>query len=268
MAINNGKAVFGLNATGTGDRPWISGSAEIGQAQASMELTGCDIAFSGVFYAQATSETGVIDMDSAFATSIDGTPTPGVAAALTTALTGINNDIVWTAVTAGESGNSITIEYVIAAGSTVVSVSGKAITVTCAAGTLASAVKTAVAGLPAAAALATSSNAGGNDATGAVTAMSPLPLTGGKDATAWISTNVDFQGETFVQPSIIQGVLVWCESGQVRFSSDADETVFGLTAGTKFLAAKPEGASGFDVSLSLESFAADTRVYIAILAKS
>jgi len=269
MSINNGQAVFGLSAQGTGDRPWISGSATIGQLTESMVLDGCDIAFSGVFYAQASGEVGTIDLTNAFVTAITGSPTAAVAAALTTALTGINNDIVWTAATAGEGGNSITMEYVITSGSTVVTVTGKAITVTCASGTLASAVKTAVAGTPAAAALVTSANAGGNDATGAITAMSALPLTGGKDGTAWISTNVDFQGDSFPATwSVLQGVLIWVESGVVVMTNSDTDTSSIIAAGGKSLFANPVGAGDFGDLLTLTSGSADTRAYIAILAKS
>ena len=105
-----------------------------------------------------------------------------VAASLTTAITGSNNDIVWTARTAGTPGNSITITYVIAAGATVVSVVGTAITVTCASGTLASAVRTAVSASTAANALVSSANAAANDGSGAVVAMSTASLSGGVTA--------------------------------------------------------------------------------------
>lgn len=109
-------------------------------------------------------------------------------ASLTTALPGANNDLVHEAVTAGSSGNSITVQYVVAGADTPLSVSvtGNAITVNSAtdAGGLATStaaqVAAAIAASGPASALITSSNAEGNDGTGVITALAATPLTGGE----------------------------------------------------------------------------------------
>lgn len=109
------------------------------------------------------------------------------AAALTTALTGTNNDLTYTAKTVGVEGNDITVTYVVAGASTPlsVSVSGNAITVNVAtdAGGLATStaaqVRDAVNASAPASALVTAANAAGNDGTGVVTALAATSLTGG-----------------------------------------------------------------------------------------
>ena len=110
------------------------------------------------------------------------------AASLTTNLTGVNNDLTYTAKNEGFAGNSITVQYV--AGGPVnralsVSVSGNAITVTPAtdgAGVInstATAVRNAVNANTAAAALVTAADAAGNKGAGVVGTMAATPLTGG-----------------------------------------------------------------------------------------
>lgn len=109
------------------------------------------------------------------------------AAALTTALTGTNNDLTYTAKTVGASGNAITLTYVVAGVSTPlsVSVSGNAITVnvatdaTSVATSTAAQVRDAVNASGPASALVTAANATGNDGTGVVTALAATPLAGG-----------------------------------------------------------------------------------------
>lgn len=109
-------------------------------------------------------------------------------AALTTALTGTNNDLTYTAKRGGAS-PGITVQYVVAGVSTALSVvtTDKAIVVnvatngSSAATSTAAQVAAAVAANFTANALVTVANAPGNDGTGVVTAMAASPLTGGSD---------------------------------------------------------------------------------------
>lgn len=120
----------------------------------------------------------------------EGTPVNAVAATLTTALAGANNDLVFTAVTKGTVGNGITIEYVDPEEETAtetVTVVDSAISVTLR--SVSSVLSTAAQVLAAieadatADALVTVANAGGNDGTGAVIALAATPLADGVDGT-------------------------------------------------------------------------------------
>jgi hypothetical protein len=99
---------------------------------------------------------------------------------LTTSLTGANNDLKFTAQTAGTGGDAITIRYLDPAGNDQeldVTVAGSAITVHLSTGgggaitTTASSIVSKIAGTPAATALVDSDPAPANDGTGVVTAM-------------------------------------------------------------------------------------------------
>lgn len=113
-------------------------------------------------------------------------------ASLTTALAGANNDLVFTAKTAGAAGNNVTVTYVDPGGATAtlgVVVSGTDITVNL--GRAASAINTTGTLLAAAVAasapannLVSVANAGGNDGSGLVTALSKTNLAGGGQAYA------------------------------------------------------------------------------------
>ena len=127
------------------------------------------------------------------------TPVNAVAASLTTALTGTNNDLVFTAKTKGANGNAITIAYVNpgADGVIAVAVAGTAITVTLAYATgaitsTAANVAAAIAANTAANALVSTANAAANDGTGLVTALTATPLTGGVDGTVAEAGEVRF----------------------------------------------------------------------------
>jgi hypothetical protein len=113
-------------------------------------------------------------------------------AAATTSLTGTNNDMTFTADTAGVAGNSITVAYYtdrtpVSNGSSVAHCAGTTITVdlkTNGSGVstaLASEVKTAIEANAEAAALVDITDFAGNDGTGVVTAMSAITLSGGSD---------------------------------------------------------------------------------------
>lgn len=108
-------------------------------------------------------------------------------ATLTTALTGTNNDLTYTATDNGTAGNSVTVAYVVSGNNTALSVgvSGNAITVTVATNGSAAATSTAlqvrdaVRASAAARALVNVDLAAGNDGSGVVTAMTATALSGG-----------------------------------------------------------------------------------------
>lgn len=129
--------------------------------------------------------------------AFDGTQGPSTAATLSTALAGANNDLDYTAATAGSAGNSITIAYIDPGANDAVLgvvVTGNAIVVNLATGvagaitSTAGDIDTAIAALPAAAALVNVANKAANDGTGVVIAMAATALAGGLDPTATLFT--------------------------------------------------------------------------------
>jgi hypothetical protein len=113
--------------------------------------------------------------------------TTAVTATMSTALTGANNDMDFTAVPVGYLGNLVTVRYVdpgTDASPEVVTVSGSAITVTLrsASSVLSTAaqVKTAIDAEPTAAALVTCANKAANSGAGNVTAMTAQAFAGGR----------------------------------------------------------------------------------------
>lgn len=120
---------------------------------------------------------------------IDGSG--ATAAALTTNLTGDNNDIVFTAVTGGGAGNDITIAYIDPAANNSalnVDVNGSDIIVYLATGvagaitTTGDELKAAIAAHPIASTLVTCADKAANDGSGVVTAMAATHLSGGAGA--------------------------------------------------------------------------------------
>ena len=120
---------------------------------------------------------------------IDGSG--ATAATLTTSLTGDNNDVVWTAVTAGNTGNTIAIQYIDPEANSSalnVDVDGRVVKVylaTDATGEITSTaddIKTAVAAHPVASTLVSGTDADLNDGSGVVTAMDVTYLSGGAGA--------------------------------------------------------------------------------------
>lgn len=121
----------------------------------------------------------------------------GVAATFTTALTGANNDLVFTSTVLGTPGNSTTIVYV-NAGATkplVVSVTGSAISVQLATNgssvitSTAAQVMAAIQASTAATALVTVANAAANTGAGLVTAMTIQSLAGGSGTNIIVTQN-------------------------------------------------------------------------------
>lgn len=130
-----------------------------------------------------------------------GAPIDPVNSTLSTALAGANNDLTYTAKTAGIIGDSITIRYI---GGTdinahAVSVTGTAITVQCkTTGTTITTssgdIITLIEASAAASALVGVVNKGEDNGTGAVIAMAATPLAGGIDGTDALSGTMVFDG--------------------------------------------------------------------------
>lgn len=159
------------------------------------------------------SNTWVIDIQNTLNQGIDGTMASGgnasaivalqtgeaaaaVTATLTTALAGTNNDLVFTATSAGVAGNSTTIAYSDPGGVTAtasISVIGTNIIISLgraasAINTTAAGIKTLIDGFAPAAALVTVANAASNDGTGLVIALAATPLASGANASVTYST--------------------------------------------------------------------------------
>ena len=144
-------------------------------------------------YMVLTDENGQktkVDISSVANVLAEGAPVTPVQAELTTALTGADNDLVFTAVTAGTLGNYITIAYidpgeinqelsVVVTGLNIVFnlATGGAGAITSTADDL----KAALVASEAASALVTAADAGGDDGSGVVTAMAATALEGGVD---------------------------------------------------------------------------------------
>lgn len=133
------------------------------------------------------------------AVTVTGTATK---ASLSTALTGTNNDLDFTAVERDSYGNSVTVAYVDPSANSAalsVVVTGKAIVVNLATGSggaitsTAASIKTAIEAHTPASRLVTVANKSGNDGTGVVTALTATALSGGKpgsrDIVASLATN-------------------------------------------------------------------------------
>jgi hypothetical protein len=228
-----------------------------------MQLNAATIAFAASLYLQDSADTGTIAVTTNLAATND--TEAAVAATATINPTGSNNSILYTAATAGEAGNAITVEYVISGvGSTAtVTVSGTAITVTAGSACVASAVITAVNALPSAAALVTAAASG--TVTGVIAAIAATALTGGLDATGWTGATLDFQGDALGDPTAAYGLIVYCESGSVVVTKGTDIKI-PIAAGGKALIGNAAGIAELLGSLVFTAAANDTRVYIAIMA--
>lgn len=143
-----------------------------------------------------TEETSVEVSNSEIVVTLEATY---VAATLTTALTGDDNDLVFTAVEKGTAGNSVTIKYTDPAANDApltVNVTGTDIDVLLATNgsgditTTAAQITSAILASVEASELVTSANAGGNDGTGVVTALTETPLSGGTVTISTTATDV------------------------------------------------------------------------------
>lgn len=121
-------------------------------------------------------------------------PVNAVAAALTTVLTGTNNDLVFTAKAKGVSGNSITVAYIdpgveTATESVVVTGSAIAVTLRSVSSVLSTAtqVKAAIEANAEASALVSVANSGADTGAGSVIALAATALTGGIDGTTGVA---------------------------------------------------------------------------------
>lgn len=162
--------------------------------------------------------------------------TTAVAATMTTALTGTNNDMDFTAVPAGYLGNAVTVRYVDPGQETaeeVVSVSGNAVTVTLRSVSsvlsTAAQVKTAIEASVAASALCTCANKSGNDGSGVVTAMTAQAFTGGRS----VYTLADLAKKANVSDDLIRTLEnggVCTPEAAARIAAALDTTLTNLGA--------------------------------------
>lgn len=150
-------------------------------------------------------------------------PVNGEAASLTTALTGADNDLVFTAKIKGTGGNAISVSYVDPGEETAeesVDVSGTDIVVTLrsVSATLSTAaqVKAAIEASSEADALVSVANSGGDDGSGSVIAMAEDALEGGIDCTiAEALTVVYYGGYMYFTPTATTTASAsWVKSAQ------------------------------------------------------
>lgn len=280
MSIADAKAVFGLSAVGTGDRPWISQSATIGLTQTQVALTDATIAFVAEIYLQGT-DVATLDL-SDFSTTIDAAA--ALTATSTLTLTGnavaaetvTIGDIVYTwraavstianevkiGATASDSLDNLIAAITAGAGSG--TVYGSLTTANPLATAAAGAGDTMIASAVAAGALG---NGVATTETMTNGSWSSATTTGGKNANAWIGASLDFQGDAFEEPTAILGFLVQCESGDASFSNGSTYE-FEAKAGERHLRANPSGAFIADLTASTLTITAtaDFKAKIAILA--
>jgi hypothetical protein len=188
-----------------------------------------------------------------------GAGTAPVRAALTTAVAGTNNDLVFTARHFGTSGNAITVAYVNPLANNAalqVSVVGKAITVRLATGaggaitSTAAQVSAAILASAPATELVSVANAAANDGTGVVAALAATPLAGGTNGVRCIMkagnnafaihNPTDAAITAFVQsPSVLndgggqdsQGFVQVSVPARGTFTADRITAVISATAG-------------------------------------
>ena len=164
--------------------------------------------------------------------------TPAVKAVLTTALTGVNNDLTFLAKTAGAAGNDITVALVDPSGNDqdlAVTVSDNAISVSLATGedgaitSTAREVRDAVNADSEAAALVAASLAPGNDGSGVVTALAAANL-----AEAYAPESIPIlaleEPEAHLHPSAIRSLGSFLETmtGQILVSSHSGDLISGV----------------------------------------
>lgn len=185
-------------------------------------------------------------------------------ASLTTVLTGANNDLVWTAVTPGAAGNSLTIAYVDPPGNNVslsVAVVGTAITVTLATDgssvitSTASQVRALVNADGTAGALVQGANSSPDTGAGVVTALAPTALAGG-----------DTGGNTFTN-NATSAVLVRNDHGSVaktvtvRDSDGVLQTAVSLAAAQSVMFG-PFDPDLYGASVTIEGQSTDIKMRV------
>jgi len=166
-------------------------------------------------------------------------------ASLTTSLTGTNNDLVFTAIKKGQQGNAINVTYVDPGGTTAtlaVTVEGFKITVSLgrassAINTTAAALATAVLADSNASQLITIANAGSDDGTGLVTALSQTFLSGGSlQTTPPTQVNSDTtNGHYFTGNDGLTTIEVFNNNAASKYV----RVLFGRGAGMALLSATP-----------------------------
>lgn len=183
---------------------------------------------------------------------------PAVAAALTTSLTGTNNDLTFTADAAGIGGNAIRIRYVDPAAPSAalsVTVAGNDITVNLATSagsaitSTAAQVKAALDASGAAAALINTANAAGNDGTGVVTAMAYTNLAGGEAN----PVGINLPGSDTAQPLVAAEFWAWAWDGDARAAAGSEYVRYVFPSGRYAM-----GDGTLNGEFTLPSFTAKT----------
>jgi hypothetical protein len=146
----------------------------------------------GVLYVPAAGKTtSAFTLNRAGGASVG----PALPASLTTALSGSNNDLVYTAQTAGSAGNGISITYVlnnsITTNPTISASTTSVVVLFTSPHPSAATVQAAILANPIASAIVNVYNASGNDGTGAIDAYSSTHLTGGADSSGF--TGLEFE---------------------------------------------------------------------------
>jgi hypothetical protein len=108
MQTSGAKASFGLSAVGTLERPWESGTITVGLSITDIPIPQANVPFSASLFLQDDGDEATLDTND-FSTTTDSDS--AVAANLTTALSGSNNDLVFTAIATGVSGNQLSVAY-------------------------------------------------------------------------------------------------------------------------------------------------------------
>ena len=273
MTLTNQQAYLSVSMRGTHTRTDVGGSSSLGFKK-SFSYEGLDVWYAARF----TGNAGATYTLNVLTGATTGS-SAAVAAALTTALTGTNNDMVFTADTAGTAGNNITIAYVnpgVETASESVSVIGSAITVTLRSVSsvlsTAAQVKTALDASGAASALISVANAPGNDGTGVVTAMAATNLAGGYDA-GTIESGVDFEGKALPTATEIYGFAIRCVSGSANVAETNGYYASKLNAGAyAFLSNDTDGGLPTEYvsnpTWDIETLSNGTEIIIEVLSKT
>jgi hypothetical protein len=278
MSITSASANFGLSATGTTDRPNMSGSMILGQSASGMSLIGAGQVFHAKLYLQDLADEATLDT-----TDFDVTIDTNAAVAATGILTMTGNAVAGNTVTIGTTvytfRATVPAAFDVLIGATASDSLDNliaAINLAAGAGSLYGTGTTAhptvsvVAGAGDTMDL-TADTAGetGNSIATTETltngSFAAVTLTGGANANSWEGAANNFQGGEYVANDDVQGLLVYCLTGAVIVSNLTD-LVLPISAGSKGLLANPAGISELLGTLTFTADANDTEVLISAIA--
>lgn len=279
MAISDAKAVFGLSAIGTGTRPWISQTATIGLTQTGVPLVNATIAFAAELYLQG-GDTATLDL-SDFTTTID--TAAAVQASSTLTLTG--NAVADETVTIGDitytwkASVSTTANQVKIGATASDSLDNLITAINAGAGsgtvygsaTVANPKATAAAG--AGDTMIATAVAIGELGNGVVTtetmtngSWGAAAMSGGLNANEWIGASLDFEGEAFSNATVVYGLIIYVEEGDIAII-DSDEVQFAeAQEGGRVVCANQSGIASLNGEVITFSNAQQSKLKIAVLA--